>query len=219
MTKSLKLIGIIAVVLLHTIIANANGDGKFFKEKGFAIEDELQSGDIIFQILESGQGLAVQLATKSKYSHVGIILEKKGELYVLEAIQPVQETPLKEWIKRGKNNHYVVKRLKNADKVVTEQVIKEMKKIEEDFIHTNYDIYFGWDDNLLYCSELVFKLYERTTGIEIGELKVMGDYDLSHPEVKRLMTQRYGQNPPLEEPMISPGSMFDSPLLFTVMQN
>ena len=76
-----------------------------------------QNGDIIFQISVSGQGKAIQLATKSVYTHCGIIYtekNKKGETeyFVFEAIQPVVVTPLQEWINRGDKNHFVIKRLK-----------------------------------------------------------------------------------------------------------
>ena len=70
--------------------------------------NKLNSGDIIFQTSKSSQSKAIQLATKSKYSHMGIIYETDGELYVYEAIQPVTLTKLDKWIKRGENSHYVV---------------------------------------------------------------------------------------------------------------
>lgn len=38
----------------------------------------LQDGDIIFQTSQSSQSQAIQLVTKSKYSHMGIIFHKKG---------------------------------------------------------------------------------------------------------------------------------------------
>ncbi|MEZ4892959.1 MAG: YiiX/YebB-like N1pC/P60 family cysteine hydrolase [Saprospiraceae bacterium] len=56
---------------------------------------------------------------KSKYSHCGIVYRESGKFYVFEAVQPVKTTPLGEWIARGENGHYVVKRLKNADQILT----------------------------------------------------------------------------------------------------
>src|SRR5690606_5876902 len=38
----------------------------------------IQNGDIIFQTSKSSQSQAIQLATKSKYSHMGIIYESEG---------------------------------------------------------------------------------------------------------------------------------------------
>ena len=76
------------------------------------IDKEFKNGDIIFQTSKSSQSIAIQRATKSRYSHMGIIFENDSELYVYEAVQPVKFTLLREWINRGVDKHYVVKRLK-----------------------------------------------------------------------------------------------------------
>lgn len=49
-------------------------------------------------------------------------------MFVFEAVQPIKITPFTEWIKRGKNEHYVVKRLKNAEQILTNDVIEKMHK-------------------------------------------------------------------------------------------
>lgn len=61
---------------------------------------EFQNGDIIFQTSQSRQSKAIQLATNSKYSHVGIIYNNSNKLYVFETIQPVKITPLESLINR-----------------------------------------------------------------------------------------------------------------------
>ena len=43
---------------------------------------EIQNGDLIFQTSTSSQSKAIQLATNSKYSHVGIIYILEGKKYV-----------------------------------------------------------------------------------------------------------------------------------------
>jgi hypothetical protein len=65
----------------------------------------------------------------------------------------------------------------------------------------------------------VWKLYHRTTNLELGELKPLGRYDLSDPVVKRILQERYGKKIPKEEQMISPGAIFDSELLETVVES
>src|SRR5690606_20965302 len=83
-------------------------------------------GDLIFQSSVSGQSKAIQIATRSKYSHVGILLEKNGELQVFEAVQPVKFTPIEEWIQRGRDKEYVVKRLLKADSALTAANLMKM---------------------------------------------------------------------------------------------
>ena len=69
------------------------------------LKNEIRDGDIIFQTSTSGQSKAIQIATGSKYSHMGIIYKEGNEIFVYEAVQPVKLTPLKDWISRGENGH------------------------------------------------------------------------------------------------------------------
>jgi len=180
------------------------------------IESNYQNGDIIFQTSKSSQSLAIQMATNSKYSHMGIIYENDGQFFIYEAVQPVKLTPLKEWINRGENGHYVVKRLKNADQILTSSTITKMKQIGEQFKGKPYDIYFEWSDDKIYCSELVWKIYKQATGVEIGQLEQLSDFDLTNEIVQIKMKERYGDNIPMNEKVISPAAMYDSEKLITI---
>lgn len=183
------------------------------------ITEGIKSGDIIFQISLSSQSKAIALATKSIYTHCGIIYEKDNIFFVYEAVQPVKLTPIKTWIKREKDKHYVIKRLKNADKILTKEVLKNMENYSKQFQGKNYDIYFSWSDDKIYCSELIWKIYKETTGLEIGKLQKLKDFDLTSPEVQQKMKERYGNKIPLEENVISPISIYESDLLMTVKSN
>ncbi len=182
-------------------------------------EEILQDGDIIFQESTSSQSRAIQLATHSKYSHCGIIFKTADECYVFEAIQPVQSTPLEEWIKRGKDGHYVVKRLKNADDVLTGETMSKMKRVGGRYADKDYDPYFGWSDDKIYCSELVWKIYKHGADIELGEMQKLTELDFSDPVVKQKLAERYGDRIPRKTKVISPGALFDSKQLETVISN
>ncbi len=177
---------------------------------------KLQNGDIVFQVSQSSQCKAIQLATGSKYAHCGIIYEDQGSYFVYEAVQPVGLAPFEDWVKRGKDNHYVVKRLKNADKILTNRVLDKMKAEGEKFKNKDYDLVFNWSDDKIYCSELVWKIYQRATGLEIGQLQQLGDFDLRSEEVKAKLKERYGNNIPLSETVVSPAAIYESPLLETI---
>lgn len=181
-----------------------------------AIDPAFHDGDIIFQTSQTGQSYAIQLATHSIYSHCGLLFKDDNQWYVYEAIQPVVKTPVNEWIARGDSGIYVVKRLKNADSLLTKNALVKMRKSVNGNMGKDYDLWFGWDDDRIYCSELVWKAYRDATGLEVGKLKKMGEFDLTHPAVQKIMKQRYGKKVPLEEPMISPGNIFESELLITV---
>jgi uncharacterized protein YycO len=177
---------------------------------------EFQNGDIIFQTSKSSQSKAIQLATNSKYSHMGIIYETDGQYYVYEAVQPVKLTKLNEWIKRGENSHYVVKRLKDSNRLLTNENLEKMKDFGERFKGKNYDTYFEWSDDKIYCSELVWKIYKETLDIEIGNLQELREFDLTNDIVKNKMKERYGDKIPMDEKVISPATMFNSDKLVMV---
>lgn len=182
-------------------------------------QNEIKNGDLIFQTSLSGQSKAIQLATQSKYSHCGIIYKVNEEFYVFEAVQPVKNTRLDEWIARGKDGHYVIKRLKNADQILNAQILQKMKKEGEKFKGKSYDLTFDWSDDKIYCSELIWKIYKRGTGLEVGQLEKLSDFDLTNEVVKQKLIERYGNKIPLDEVVVSPKSIFESELLITIKQN
>jgi len=180
------------------------------------LEQKIHNGDIIFQTSKSSQSKAIQFATNSKYSHMGIIYENDGKYFVYEAVQPVKLTPLKEWINRGENGHYVIKRLENAKAILTPEMLSKMKRVGDKYKGKSYDIYFEWSDDKIYCSELVWKMYKESADIEIGKLEQLSDFDLSNDIVKAKMKERYGDNIPMDEKVITPAAMFNSDKLITI---
>ncbi|WP_029906799.1 YiiX family permuted papain-like enzyme [Prevotella sp. 10(H)] len=186
--------------------------------KQLITDRDVREGDIIFQESLSSQSRAIQLATKSKYSHCGIIYKSGDKYYVFEAVQPVKLTPLDKWIKRGKDSHYVVKRLKNNE-LLTSAILKRMKKEGEKFMGKSYDLTFEWSDDKIYCSELIWKIYKRGLNIEVGKLQTLKDFGLSNKIVKQKLQERYKDNIPLGEIVISPVSIFESDKLETVISN
>jgi Permuted papain-like amidase enzyme, YaeF/YiiX, C92 family len=178
-----------------------------------------RDGDIIFQTSRSAQSVAIQKATHSKFSHMGIIFIRDNETYVYEAIKTVQYTPLKKWIARGEGGRYVVKRLRNADRILTSAAVAKLKESAAKFQGKPYDLTFEWSDDRIYCSELVWKIYDRALGLQVGRLQKLRDFDLSAPIVKAKMKERYGTAIPLEEPVISPGEMFSYDGLITVYEH
>lgn len=213
-----NIIAFLSVVLTMNKLTEGN---TFFENAVSQKEEsiEFQDGDIIFQISQSEQCKAIQLATKSQYAHCGLIFKENGKYRVYEAVQPVQSTSLESWVKRGERGHYVVKRLKNAKTLLTTDILKKLKIESKKFLGRDYDITFEWSDEKIYCSELVWKAYKRAANVEVGKLEKLKDMDLTSEIVKKIMKERYGKNIPLEETVITPASIFASDLLVTVFEN
>ena len=94
-----------------------------------------------------------------------------------------------------------------------------MRELGKSYKGKSYDIYFEWSDDRIYCSELVWKIYKGATNIEIGQLEHLSDFDLSSDIVKAKMKERYGDNIPMDEEVISPAAMFNSDKLITIAEN
>ena len=172
-----------------------------------------QEGDIVFQTSRSSQSAAIQRATSSPYSHVGIVLFRKGKPYVFEAIQPVSYTPLRAWLDHGKDGHYVVKRVR---KPLSDKSVARLHRYAGEYLGKPYDLTFEWSDERIYCSELVWKLYKQAANVELAPLAKLRSFKLDDPLVKQKLESRYGEHVPLDEPVIAPSAIFDSPLLETV---
>lgn len=183
-----------------------------------AVRPILKDGDIIFHTSRSSQSIAIQRATGSRFSHMGIVIHRGGQAYVLEAIATVQFTPLEEWIARGAAHHFVAKRLRNAGTILSPAALQKLETVARQFIGRPYDLVFNWSDDQIYCSELVWKIYERGLNVQIGNLQRVRDFNLSDPAVRTKMRERYGTTIPLNEPVISPAAIFESPQLVTVAE-
>lgn len=112
----------------------------------------------------------------------------------------------------------MIKRLANADQALRAEALVMLKKVARTFEGKPYDLTFEWSDDRIYCSELVWKVYERALGIRIGELQRLREFRLDDPAVRGKMKERYGNAVPLDEPVIAPGAMFDASNLTLVTQ-
>ncbi|TDR41152.1 permuted papain-like amidase YaeF/Yiix C92 family enzyme [Tahibacter aquaticus] len=185
----------------------------------YAAEPALRDGDILFHTSRSAQSAAIQRATHSRYSHMGLVLHQDGKPFVLEAAATVKFTPLPQWIARGDGGHYVAKRWTEADTRLDAHGAARLRREALALQGKPYDLTFEWSDQRIYCSELVWKAYQRAFGVRLGETQLLRQFDLDTPVVKAKLRQRYGERIPLDETVISPAAMFDSDLLRTVVEH
>jgi uncharacterized protein YycO len=168
-------------------------------------EPQLHTGDLVFQTSTSAQSAAIQLATHSPYSHVGVVEVANDGTFVIEAIGPVSRTPWAKWRARGAGQKVAVYRPKQLAAGKGQAVISEAKKS----LGKPYDLKFAWGDDALYCSELVFKAYERGAGVALGQKQKIKDLDIA--ALMPALKQRYGKDVPLDSELITPASMAADP--------
>jgi hypothetical protein len=198
-------------------IANSMFGNILFGARPVSILDKINEGDMIFQTSQSKQCEAVRIATNSKFSHCGIVFIENGKKYVFEAVQPVKSTPLETWITHGKDNHFVVTRLKNASTLLSPENIQKMRSYAKVLNNKDYDLYFEWSDDKIYCSELVWKIYKNGAGIELCPLQKLKDFDLKDPLVQTILFERYGNKIPLEENVVAPSNLEQSKIVTTII--
>lgn len=206
-------------IWLLLIIVGISSLGAFWltqkKGKKEAPYQGLQTGDIVFQDTGGYQGAAVRAATNSDYTHCGVVFEANETPYVLEAVQPVSVTTLELWRTRSKIFHAL--RLKDQSKLHPKSVSKALEWGQRQ-LGKDYDLLFQWDDDDLYCSELVWKIYQRATGIELSQPKSFQSYFLDDPAVQKVIEDRYGDLSalPRDEPVVAPSDLAESPFLIEV---
>ncbi|HNW98028.1 MAG TPA: YiiX family permuted papain-like enzyme [Bacteroidales bacterium] len=179
-------------------------------------QNKISDGDIIFQTDTSTYSKAIRAATHSQYSHCGIIFQENGNYFVYEAIGHVKKTSYNNFIARNKGLHYVIKRLRNSDKILTSEVLNKMQNKFKAFEGLEYDEGYNWSDDRLYCSELVWKIYYYSTGLEIGNTQYLKEFDLSSKLVMEKVKESFGDSIPYEEFFVSPEAIFQCKLLYTV---
>lgn len=174
----------------------------------------LQEGDIVFTSSARGQGRAIIDATGSRYTHCGIVLIQNGKPMVLEAVEPVSITPLERFVSVSAPGTFMARRLKSP---VEPAAYEEAKSWGRSLLGKKYDHQFLWDDERMYCSELVWKIFEKA-GIRLCEPNQLGDYALDKPSVRQAIVEKYGslEKLPKNEKVVAPSDLALSALLIEV---
>lgn len=149
-----------------------------------------RDGDLIFQKTTGRQSSAVLAATGSRFTHMGIVRMRDGRPVVVEAIGPVQETSIGEWIARGEDSRFAVYRVRDLDPDGAAKMLGEAER----YYGRPYDILFRPEDDAIYCSELP-RLAFSAIGIELGRAQPLRDLNIGHTAVTALIERRWQQHP------------------------
>ncbi len=169
-------------------------------------EEQLREGDLVFQDSRSSQAGWIREATDSPWSHVGVVVELSDRRVVLEAVEPVRLTEWEVWKARG-DGVFGARRLEG----ITDADRASLVSAGEKMLGRPYDLAFAWDDDRLYCSELVTKLFAEV-GVTLGERERVDDFPLT-PEMRAGLEQR---GIPLDREVVTPASIYADPDLIPV---
>lgn len=168
---------------------------------------DVREGDVIFQTSQSRQSPLIQIGTRSHITHCGIVVIKEGKPYVLETLKTLVLTPLDKFVARGKGGRYWLKRSDKAN-----------IKIEYDhYLGKTYDLSFSFDNDIYYCSELVYDIYKNQLDIELCEPKKVGDYlILGTDNLDKIENEMKRRGITKEQYAVAPVDIFESDYLKSV---
>ena len=171
------LISLVLLICLAAgrLYATANGDFP-----------PLQDGDLVFQTSTSSQSSAILIATADPYSHMGIVKNDGKAIKVVEAAGTVKETALQEWINRGLLKRVAVYR----DPDLTQEQAKRILAAARELYGKPYDIFFSFNNDAIYCSELPYLAY-RAAGLSVGKIQKVSSLHFDNFFVRKLIQQRW----------------------------
>lgn len=187
----------VGVFLLISILVQASF---FITRPDLRKMPTLKDGDIVFQTSDSNQSLAIILASKSLYSHVGLVrFDANKSPIVIEAAHIVKETPLHEWMARGIGQRVLIKRIPDLTERQLQGALSWAKRQEG----KPYDFYFLPSYDAFYCSELTQGAFEEGSSITLGKMEVIGNLHLDSRPVRALIEKRWKNYPPCRDTKIS----------------
>ena len=184
---------------LSLSLASCSSSGNSSKGAGY----QPAEGDILFQSLPNPAGMdlvdAIEGTTGSPYSHCGMVFQEGGEWKVIEAIGPVKITPLKSYVARGRGGKVWAYRLDEASRKHVPAALAAMKQD----LGKPYDPRYRFDDEAIYCSELIWRGWKASTGKEIGKSVTLGSLNWRpyQPVIEAIEGRG---NLPLDREMITP---------------
>jgi hypothetical protein len=172
----------------------------FLADREAAWHAQIEAGDVVFQDLACGPRCdRIREVTHSRYSHVGIVVVEDGERVVWEAFHPVGPTPLVEWVSRGRERHVAVYRFVPSLRVQLPLIFEQIRKMQG----LAYDGDYQWDDERIYCSELIAKAVSRAVGREVFTPRAVGPGGFGDKRalIERMSHGRLTEASPLVSPM------------------
>jgi len=117
----------------------------------------LREGDILFIETTSFQSKFIKLGMLSIWSHCGIAVDTPEGIQIMEADTTVRILPVEKFIDKSVGKKYIIKRPE-------QQLTKPIDK--DKWLGKWYDLKFSFDNDEVYCSELVWLIY-KDQGIEL----------------------------------------------------
>lgn len=148
------------IVILFTLLIFSNLDAM-----SQAPNIEFKEGDLVFQDLDCGPLCdAIEAVTEGykgrDFSHVAIIIKEKNRLRAIEAIGSEVRTISIDslFLRTPSKNKYLIMRLNDEYQYLSKNISKNSLQ----YIGKKYDDRFIMNNDSLYCSELVYEVFNSS---------------------------------------------------------
>lgn len=141
----------------------------------------LREGDILFIETTSFQSKYIKTGMLSIWSHCGIAVDTPEGVQIMEADTTVRILPVERFVAKSVGGKYIIKR---PEQQLTEPIDKDR------WLGRWYDLKFRFDNEEVYCSELVWLIYKEQ-GIELCPPKRINEHIMARlPMVQRALKER-----------------------------
>ena len=174
---------------------------------------KLLEGDLIFQKSTGFAGEVFRELSGSAWTHVGVLQDVAGKWYVAEAYKPVGLTAIDKFLVRGENGDFIVARVKASLVDLSQDANqRKFKKSLHGYFAKQYDTFFAWSDERMYCSELVWKAFRDAFALQLGPLQRLRDFNLTGPLATQLIAEYKASGGEInyDETVVSPQSLLES---------
>lgn len=166
----------------------------------------LRPGDVVYIALPGAAGDAIEGASGSIASHVGLVTAHPGgALQVVHSYGRVREEPLARFLARGTGT-WAANRFPFASPAARDRFVAAARG----FLGVAYDRQYLLTNDSLYCSELVYRAFLDGLGAVPVAATPM-DFHPEDPELWAFWTRFFRGQVPQGEPGISPGDYLEDP--------
>lgn len=152
----------------------------------------LKTGDLVFQTTSGGQSTAIMFASRSIYTHMGMVeLDKAGKPLVIEAVGPVRTIPFSKWIAKGVGQRVTIKRIRGLSEADANSAVARAHVYDG----RPYDVFFYETRDAIYCSELVHAAFKEGPNLSLGVEEKVSDLKIDNVAAKKLIEQRWRKHP------------------------
>lgn len=179
----------------------------------------LAPGDIVFIATPNFIYRRIARDTESKASHVGIVFydQQQGWLVAESRVPLACYTPLAHFLARSDAGWYAIRRYQNG---LTPEQVECLRQACDARMGIAYEPGFSYESKRLFCSKLVYEVYQEALGISIGELETLDQICKKSGQISLLFWRLWFLGRiPWQRLTITPASQLNSPLLQTICES